>query len=155
MKKIIFVCTGNTCRSPMAEKISQKIAKDRGVEAESISRGLAVFGTEPANAYAIATLSNYGLDLTQHISKSFEVEDIENDILILTMTRQHKRLLLRAYPNLTDRVYGIYEYIGKVKDVEDPYGKPLQAYMECADELYQVITKVFDKLEEKQNDSNR
>lgn len=148
MKKIIFVCTGNTCRSPMAEKISQKIAKDRNLNYKIESRGLAVFEAEPANKYAINALETYGISLKNHLAKSFNIDDIERDTLILTMTQQHKKQLLSFYPNIKGSVYGITEFIGETGDIMDPFGKPLEAYNECARQLYKIITKIFDIIKE-------
>lgn len=148
MKKIIFVCTGNTCRSPMAEKISQKIAEERNLNCQIESRGIAVFRQEPANDHAIHALISYGLDLKQHISRGFELEDALEDTLILTMTQQHKYQLLSYYPNIKNNTFNIYEYVGEKGDIDDPYGRPLEAYVKCANQLHQIITKVFDKLEE-------
>lgn len=148
MKKIIFVCTGNTCRSPMAEKISQMIAKQRNLNFQIESRGISVFRPEPANFNAIKALEVYGLDLQYHVSRAFDLKDFKEDDLILTMTQQHKNLLLKYYPSTENSIFGINEFIGYKGDVEDPYGKPLEVYVDCAKQLHQIIIKVFDKLEE-------
>lgn len=146
MEKIIFVCTGNTCRSPMAERICQKLAMERNLNIEIKSRGISVFPLEPAQEYANEALKKYGLNLEGHFSKQFADEDAQNNPLILTMTKQHKLYLLNHYPFLKDNVYGISEYINESGDVIDPYGKSQEAYNACAKQLYSIIKIIVEKL---------
>lgn len=148
MNKIIFVCTGNTCRSPMAEKLGEKIVEEKGMQILFLSRGISVFIPEPANNNAIKAMKPYGVNLKQHISKNFDEIDAQESALILTMTMRHKAHLLKQFPNLEGNIFGIKEYVGETGDIVDPYGMELEEYHACATQLIGIITKIIDRLKE-------
>lgn len=148
MKKIIFVCTGNTCRSPMAEKLSQKIAMEKNLKLTIGSRGLSVSGIEHAHEHAIYAMKKYDLELFEHRATQISDADCSGDTLFLTMTLQHKRYLLQLYPAIEGNVFTLKEYAGIAGDVVDPYGSQQQIYDACAKELQTLILKIFDKLQE-------
>ena len=89
--KIMFVCTGNTCRSPMAEAAAKAIFPKEGYEI--ISRGISVFESTPASENAQKAVAEGGLDLSQHMSKQISEEDIKTSDVIFTMTNPHKQML--------------------------------------------------------------
>lgn len=143
--KIIFVCTGNTCRSPMAEAIYRSLTEDSQLPA--ISRGTVVLFSEPSNPKADMVLSNHNLALESHVSRQLEAEDITEDTLVLTMTERQKQHVREAYP-ISDHVYTLKEYNGESGDVVDPYGGTLMDYEDCYNELIRLIKKTVYKLEE-------
>jgi len=69
MKQALFVCTGNTCRSPMAEGICRALAEEKGWSIQAVSCGLAAFPGDPAAPYAVEAARKYGADLTMHRSR--------------------------------------------------------------------------------------
>ena len=143
--KIIFVCTGNTCRSPMAEAIYRNITEDSQLPA--LSRGTVVLFPEPSNPKAEMVLSNHNLTLEGHVSCQLEAEDITADTLILTMTERLKLHVLETYP-ISEHVFTLKEYNGESGDVVDPYGGTLVDYEDCYNELIRLIKKTVYKLEE-------
>ena len=143
--KLVFVCTGNTCRSPMAEAIYKSI--DKETEVKVFSRGLVVLFHEPINPKAEVVLKKYDLEFSKHVSKGIKESEIDENTLILTMTDAHKRKLLDAYSN-TMNVHTIKEYVGESGDVFDPYGGSLVEYEECYIELARLVKKTVYKLNE-------
>lgn len=136
--KVLFICTGNTCRSPMAEGIFNRLSEG------AFSRGIASDGSG-ASVNACKAMAKMGIDVTAHVSKQLTIEDIENSDLVLTMTKGHKAVVLSAVPNAGDKVFTVGEYAGG-DDVSDPYGGDESVYDACAEELYGYIEKIVEKL---------
>lgn len=128
--RVLFVCTGNTCRSPMAEGIYNSLSEG------AFSRGLMAEGGN-ASVNAIKAVKKLGIDISKHASRQLTIEDIDEADLVLTMTEGHKRAILNAVPD-TDKVFTIGEYAGK-SDVSDPYGSTEEVYEACAKQLWEYI----------------
>lgn len=148
--KLIFVCTGNTCRSPMAEVIYKNLDKESDIKV--LSRGLVVLFGEPINPKAEVVLKKHDLETNNHTSKGLREADIDDNTLILTMTEAHKRKIKDTFEEAKN-VYTIKEYAGESGDVVDPYGGSLVEYEECYIELARLVKKTVYKLNE--DNSNR
>jgi tRNA threonylcarbamoyl adenosine modification protein (Sua5/YciO/YrdC/YwlC family) len=138
---IALVCTGNTCRSPMAEALLKKHVADRlGCKiADLDERGIVIMSagiSAPpggrAAAEAIHTMRDRGLDLTQHESQPLSERIVRFADLVLTMTRGHRDAILQAWPEAEARVHVISRGAG---DVADPIGGPLELYRRCGEQL--------------------
>lgn len=149
---ILFVCTGNTCRSPMAAAIMEKIAIENDIEVLIESAGLFANVGGTASDEAIEALDEMGIDLTFHQTKPITEELIEKSDLILTMTRAHKELLK---PMAGNDVYTLKEYAGSTGDISDPYGGDLEEYKETAQEIYDALVDVAEKIADKQNGNTK
>lgn len=164
MRRILFVCTGNTCRSPMAMSIFNHLA-DRelsGLGYEAASAGLSVPVEEPPSTNAILAIkSRLGTDISGHRAHSLSEAEAEAAYLILTMTRSHKNAILSMYPKMHQKVYTLKEYAyglsdghmhsGSRKapfnaDVADPFGGSPKSYMLCAEEIEDAVKKLVEKL---------
>ena len=141
--KVIFVCTGNTCRSPMAETIYKSLDTDS--DRKVCSRGLVVLFPEPANPKSEMVLNNHNLELSNHVTKGLKKNDITEDTLILTMTEQQKKQVIENF-GIEDQVYTITEFVGELGDVTDPYGGTLIDYEHCFVELARLVKKTVYKL---------
>lgn len=142
-QKLIFVCTGNTCRSPMAEAIFKSLEKDSNIKV--ISRGLVVLFSEPINPKAEIVLNKHDLELSNHVAKGLKASDIDEQTLILTMTANQKKKIYEDYPTAKE-VYMIKEFAGENGDVIDPYGGSLVEYEECYIELARLVKKTVYKI---------
>ena len=136
--KVLFVCTGNTCRSPMAEGIFNSLSE--GAE----SRGLFATGAR-VSENAIKAMEKLGIDISAHISTRLTFADLEESELVLTMTKAHKDAIVSIVPSMDEKVFTLGEYVGG-DDVSDPFGSDEAVYETCAKQLYEYIEKVVEKL---------
>lgn len=149
MFTVLMVCTGNTCRSPMAAAIFQDIAAGAGYSGKikAISAGISAW-PEPASKNACAAMAGRGLSLRDHRSKRLTEEQIIGSDLILTMTRLHKQAVLSLMPSASSKVFTLPEFAGEVEtlDIADPFGSDRAKYEECAEEITGLLCKSWEKI---------
>lgn len=154
--KIIFVCTGNTCRSCMAEGLMKEALKDLKDSQRIItaSRGISAFDGEPASGHSIKALKTlWDIDISSHQAKMLSDTEAEQADLILTMTRQHRDIIKRLCPRKKAQIFTLKEYVypdlnpdSSAADISDPYGMPYGVYEACAKELQECIKLLLNKL---------
>lgn len=151
-RMILFVCTGNTCRSPMAERICEKlIARRLGCSVERLeehgfvvlSAGLAAGYEMPASHQAVEVLNREGLDLTDHRSQQLNETHVRFADHIFTMTRGHREAILSYWPGADTRLSVLRNDGG---DVSDPIGGPQSVYEQCARQLESEIERRLDEI---------
>lgn len=149
MLRILLICTGNTCRSPMAETLLQEKIRQNGF-ADSIkvlSAGLFASGQFPASTGAQAAMARRGLDLAQHFSRQLLPEYVQASDLVLTMTGSHKEAVIHMLPESASKVYTLAEYAGEQGAVPDPFGSSDRVYEECAASIERLLDKAWHKIE--------
>jgi protein-tyrosine-phosphatase len=141
LKKILFVCTGNTCRSAMAEGICRKIMQERGIDAVVDSAGMAPLPGVPANPKAIQVMEEIGIDISGHRSKGLTGRMLRERDLVYGMTNMHVLTMQRITPEAACVIFPIMES----EDIPDPYGRPIEVYRECRDQIYRAISALVDR----------
>ena len=138
--KVIFVCMGNTCRSPMAATIMSNLMP----EMRSESRGMVVLFPEPYNPKAVAVASRHGMIMPSNVSAQISNDDFSVDTLVLTMNLSMKQKMYDTFDKAIN-VFTLGELAGEGDvEVPDPYGKGLEEYNRCFEQLYSLVAKVVD-----------
>lgn len=146
MNSVIFVCTANICRSPMAMGLLRNRVALQAGEWRIESAGTWASYGEPAAGRGQLALQAYGIDLSDHRSRPVTAELLAGFNLILTMERGHKEALRAEFPSLARRVYLLSEMIGQFFDIHDPIGGPQVDFDDTARELNMLLSRGFDKI---------
>lgn len=148
MKSILFVCSANQCRSPMAEVIFKKLVRDKGEEANwrIESAGVWAYQGAPATDHARQVMGERELDLSQHLSQPVDHALLSQFDVIVVMTLDHKRTLIEQFPSITNRINLLRELGGGRGDFADPIGGSLETYRDTANELETLLRRGFSTI---------
>ncbi|MBA7542225.1 Protein-arginine-phosphatase [subsurface metagenome] len=164
-KTILFVCTGNTCRSAMAEGIFKKMLKERtedDTRFDIISAGIfALPGMRPTPE-AIKVMVEQGVDISRQIATQVQKDLVKKADIILVMSNTHKDYIRTKFTFAQDKIYLVKEFaqIGEFKSIQknnenyeivDPLGRPIELYRIVARELKENLEKILDKIFEENN----
>jgi protein-tyrosine phosphatase len=146
--KLLFVCTGNTCRSSMAEALARRELENRGLSGLVTVRsaGTSTVSGLLASHHAIGIMTEMGLDILNHRSSMLNRDLVESSDLVLTMTGGHRRIVLDECPGAAQRIYTLAGYAGVGGDVPDPFGGDRETYRSCAVFLHRLILLAVDRL---------
>ena len=134
--KIVFVCSGNTCRSPMAEGLAKKYFPR---EFKVFSAGINAYPGCSANDKAILAMSEKGIDITTHKAVMLDRDKLASADLVIVMTKDQQQYLLRSYSEYKDKITVIAGLAGKDQEIPDPWGGSQENYRRCAQDLEDLI----------------
>ena len=159
MKKILFVCTGNSCRSPIAEGLLEKMFKEENVQnIEVFSAGTNSIPGIPPTRETIEVLRKEGIDISDHRSTCITYDLISQADLILVMEKVHREKILTMNPGVKNKVFLLREFAGDSRgtypigkgdetlDIYDPIGQPISVYEKCLLEIKDVLKRSLQKI---------
>ncbi len=138
MKKIMFICSGNTCRSPLAEGLFKKYLNENNItDIEVSSAGVGAFPGDEVSINSILVAGNRGVDISSHRARNLNPEHLVSTDLFFCMSDSHKHYLSRHCD----------EEKNVVLNVPDPYGRPIEVYEECAKQLENLFPEILEKIQ--------
>ena len=143
VKKIVVVCTGNICRSPIAEFLLKERAN--GCDLEVISAGTFALVGHEADSGSQAVMEMHGFDISGHRAQQAAPALLTWADLILTLDQTHNSWIAERFPHIAPRVFKLGKWRGNV-DIEDPYRKPLEAFEKAYDEISVAVDDWLGKL---------
>jgi protein-tyrosine phosphatase len=148
MKNILFVCTANICRSPMAQAIFDVLAEDNDLPFRAESAGTAALDGTPIAPNAVAVLKEVGIYPALHSARRVREAMVEEAELVLAMTPQHAATLRRLGNNPARGIHVLPEYAMSVQGegIPDPYGLTMAAYRSTLRQLYEQVGRVVTRL---------
>lgn len=142
MEQIIFICTGNTCRSPMAEGLFRALDGPARTGLTAASAGLFAHDGLPASEHAVRAAGELGADLSAHRARQLTPEMAKQARYLVCMTAAHYDRLVEAMPWAQDKIFTLAP-----EDVADPFGGDLDTYRACAVQLRDAVGRLIENLE--------
>ena len=151
MKTVLFVCTGNICRSPMAEGLFRHAIKGRG-DYRVISAGVGAVDGLPPSEYSVVALRELGLDISAQRSRMLSPDVVRQADYIFGMTHSHVDAILLLFPQAAEKTFLLREFDETLdsfeNDIPDPIGGSLEVYQNCRDQIEQGIASMLKFIEQ-------
>lgn len=149
-KTVMFVCTGNVCRSPMAAGLFyDKLLREKAAGSVRVrSAGTWALEGQPASAYALQVMAERDLDIGIHQGRNLTQVDVDEADLILVMTLRHKEAIAHDFERSDAKVYLLSAMAGPPYDIQDPYGGSITEYRHTAAELADLVERGYPRVME-------
>ena len=138
--KVLIVCNGNTCRSPMAGGLLRMVAKSRGLAVDVRTAGLAYHPGKPVAENAVTVMAELGIDISDEYSKPVTMQDLDWADLVVPVQRNHADHLIEDFPEAAKKIRFLET------DVPDPYCGPVTEYREKRDVLNNLLSRFVESL---------
>lgn len=138
--RILFVCTGNTCRSPMAQELAKSYFPEG---TEVLSAGIHALEGAKVSENAVLVMKEKGRDISQHRAVSLTREMMASSGQIITMTKDQKDFLTAIYPEFKDKIRCLGHVAGEERDITDPWGHSLEVYRQCAQQMEKLLDYII------------
>ncbi|MBI3414571.1 MAG: ribose 5-phosphate isomerase B [Verrucomicrobia bacterium] len=151
MKTILFVCTGNICRSPMAEGLFRHTVQGSG-EYRVFSAGVGAIDGQPPSLHAVRAVKELGIDISGQRSRALTRELVEQADFIFGMTHSHVDQIMMLHPDAAEKTFLLREFDDTLefyeKDITDPIGGSLEIYLNCRDQIEQGLASILKFIEQ-------
>ncbi|HNQ74062.1 MAG TPA: serine hydroxymethyltransferase [Verrucomicrobiota bacterium] len=151
MKTFLFICTGNICRSPMAEGLFRHATHGRS-DYRAVSAGLGAVNGQPPSAYSVQAMREIGVDISRQRSQMLTAEMVRQADYILGMTHSHVDSVLLMYPQAAEKTFLLREFDDTLdafeKDIADPIGGSYDVYVHCRDQIEQGLASLLRFVEQ-------
>ncbi|MBC8003177.1 MAG: ribose 5-phosphate isomerase B [Opitutaceae bacterium] len=151
MKTILFVCTGNTCRSPMAEGLFRHVVKGRG-DYRVFSAGVGAIDGQAPSPHAVRVVRDLGIDISHQRSRMLTGSLVQQADYIFGMTHSHVESITLLYPQVAEKIFLLREFDDTLssfeKDISDPVGGTIEDYQYCRDQIEQGIASLISFIEQ-------
>src|SRR5436305_3620706 len=151
MKTVLFICTGNVCRSPMAEGIFRYAVQGRG-DYRVFSAGLGAMEGQPPSPYGVQAVRELGIDISSQRSRMLTPDLVQQAEYIFGMTHSHIDTVMLLYPHAAEKTFMLREFDETLdlfeKDISDPIGGSYDVYLSCRDQIEQGMVSLLGFLEQ-------
>jgi len=148
---VLFLCTGNTCRSPMAEALMrQSVPAGRKERFDISSAGTSAAPGDPASPGAAEVMAELGIDLSGHRARPLSAALVEKADLILALSDPQKAFIREKHPSASGKTYLLSEYAdkaGKHESIADPLGGDPEVYRQARDLIHKYVLMIAEKIQ--------
>lgn len=146
--RIMFVCSGNICRSPMAAGLARHLLEQRGVPHAVISAGTLGINGRSAAAHAVAAMREINVEIDSHYSQGISPKLAEVADYVVVMAPRHERYLRQKVSGIGERIVRLWEWAEEpgLSQIDDPVNQDLLAFRTCRDRLATAVTSWLDEV---------